>query len=462
MIKFKRLTKKDYNLIKKYTTTSPLKICDLSIGVILMWDGSFKYEYCIINDTLIIKMYYGKEQWFLPPTGKDVESAVTELEKYCVENSIKLKFTCVDNTVLDFYKERYLDKAEFDYDRCWSDYIYGYQDVENFVGKKYSGQRNHINKFKRLYPNYKYHKITKKVLPLLKQFLLEYKKAHKKMGKIEKKEFENTVLLLDNYNFKIFTGGYITVNKKIVSFSVGEYVGNMLVIHVEKALTEYAGVYPTTFNEFVKHSKRENIIYVNREDDSGDLGLRTSKTQYQPIEVLHKYYFVVKNNMQIKKQPVIKGNGLYIDKITKQDISNYYKLYVNLSLNKYWGYDYRKYIKNPTANDFFNMVNNDFKVKDNMCLAIREKKGGELIGEVVLHHFGYDNTVEVGARLFKKYHGKGYGKKAFTLASNYVLNVLNKIPVAKAYKQNIKSISALEKAGFVKTGEDTKFYYFKR
>ena len=282
------------------------------------------------------------------------------------------------------------------------------------------------------------------------------------MGKIEKKEFENTVLLLDNYNFKIFTGGYITVNKKIVSFSVGEYVGNMLVIHVEKALTEYAGVYPTTFNEFVKHSKRENIIYVNREDDSGDLGLRTSKTQYQPIEVLHKYYFVVKNNMQIKKQPIIKGNGLYIDKITKQDISNYYKLYVNLSLNKYWGYDYRKYIKNPTATDFFNMVNNDFKVKDNMCLAIREKKGGELIGEVVLHHFGYDNTVEVGARLFKKYHGKGYGKKAFTLASNYVLNVLNKIPVAKAYKQNIKSISALEKAGFVKTGEDTKFYYFKR
>ena len=75
-----------------------------------------------------------------------------------------------------------------------------------------------------MYPNYKYHKITKKVLPLLKQFLLEYKIAHKKMGKIEKKEFENTVLLLDNYNFKTFTGGYITVNKKIVSFSVGEYV----------------------------------------------------------------------------------------------------------------------------------------------------------------------------------------------------------------------------------------------
>ena len=74
-----------------------------------MWDGSFKYEYCIINDTLIIKMYYGKEQWFLPPIGKDAITAVTELEKYCVENSIKLKFTCVDNTVLDFYKKRYLD-----------------------------------------------------------------------------------------------------------------------------------------------------------------------------------------------------------------------------------------------------------------------------------------------------------------------------------------------------------------
>ncbi len=461
MLKFKKLTLKDLNKIKTYTQKSPLKVCDFSIGVLLMWDKSFNYEYAEYNDTIIIKNHYGKEEWFLPPVGKDVDGATVQLEKYCVQKNVNLNYTCVDEGVLDFYKNRYNGRALIEYDRRWSDYIYDFTAIKTFVGKRYSGQRNHINKFKRLYPNYKYNQITRGDISMLKEFMKEYKKRHTDMGRIERKEYQNTITLLDNYSKKYFVGGYISVDKKIIAFSIGEYVGDTLVIHIEKALTQYQGVYPTMFNEFVSHSEKEGIIYINREDDSGDIGLRTSKTQYHPVMLANKNYVMVNKPMQIKRAPTLKGKGVYADKITQNDKENYYNLYINKSLNKYWGYDYRADIKTPSPDAFYNMVVADFKNKENMCLALRNEKGGQLIGEVVFYNFGYDNTVEIGVRLFRKYHGKGLGKQAFSLAIKYATQKLNKIPVAKAYKKNTPSINALFSAGFKKVSEDNKFIYFK-
>ena len=460
MIKFKRLNANNLTTIRKYIQKFPLKVCDFSIGVIFMWDNYFRYEYTEVDNTLILKLYYGKQEWFLPPVGENVEKAIIELEKYCVENYCELRFTCVDDGVLPFYLNRYGKTATYDYDRKWSDYIYDINEISTFSGKKFSGQRNHINKFKKLYAGYKYKKITKSDVPKLNKLLKAYKKDHKKMGVVEKGEFDNTVKLLDAFvKLKLF-GGYIEYNGKPISFSIGEYCDDTLVIHVEKALREYQGVYPTTFNEFVNAFKKDGIKYVNREDDSGDEGLRTSKLQYKPITLLNKYYIEIEKPFNVKRIPNISYGGLYFNKIADGDKLDYYRLYVNRSLNKYWGYDYKKDYPNATADDFIKMVRRDYKNKFNVCLAIRNSKNGKMIGEAVLHNFGYDNTVEIGVRLFKKYHGKGYGKTTFIAMANYVEKVLGKTPVTKAYIQNKNSISAMIKAGFVKTGEDKKYYYF--
>ena len=89
MIKFKRFTLKNLHTIKKYATASPLRCCDFSLGVMIMWDSSFSYEYAIISETLVLKTYYGEEEWFFPPIGKNVNSAIKEIEKYCEEEAKK-------------------------------------------------------------------------------------------------------------------------------------------------------------------------------------------------------------------------------------------------------------------------------------------------------------------------------------------------------------------------------------
>jgi hypothetical protein len=290
MLTFKTLPRKSVNKIMDYVRQTKEKTCDYSKGVIFMWYDHFRYEYAIHNDMLILKVGDKNSPTFFPPLGSgDFWGAVSEIEKYCVENEFPIRFAFLSKSTADALLDRYNGyTVTSGFNRNFSDYIYLFEDIKNFKGKKYNGQRNHINNFKKAYPNYQYINITKKDIPFILEFLKEYKTQHKKMKGIEKNEYLNTVKLIENYTPKDFVGGYLKVDGKIVAFSIGEYIGDTLIIHVEKGLVEYRGVYPTMFNEFVKHNEKDGIVFVNREDDSGDEGLRTSKLSYQPCELIHK------------------------------------------------------------------------------------------------------------------------------------------------------------------------------
>ena len=41
--------------------------------------------------------------------------------------------------------------------------------------------------------------------------------------------------------------------------------------------------------QFAQHFVRDGVHFINREDDTGDLGLRTSKLSYHPVALLEKY-----------------------------------------------------------------------------------------------------------------------------------------------------------------------------
>ncbi len=461
MLKFKKFTQKDLNLIKKYSKISPYLVCDLSCGVMLMWKNVFNQEICEYNDTLIIKATYsGFKTCFFPPIGKDVDGAIKQIEKYCVQNELPLVFNCADENFVEYLSKKY--QIEYYNNRKWSDYLYDFAEMQNFAGRKFGGQRNHINKFKKTYPNYRYKEMQKKDIDRVKSFLNEYAKFHRDMKKVEKDEYFNTFTLLDNFKKDKFVGGMIFVDKKLIAISIGEFVGKMLVIHTEKALLGYNGVYPTMFNEFVKHNQKEGIIFVNRQDDAGDEGLRTSKTQYKPIKLVDKNFVMVKSPFNIEKRPVIVGEKVVITPFTKKDAKNYYKLTVNASLNKYWGYDYKKDHKTIDENTFYNLQKADFNSKKNMCLKIADKQKKTMLGEVVFYNFDYENNVEIGFRLFKKCQGKGFATETVKLACLYAENTLNKTVVAKTYKQNFASQKTLLNNCFEKIGEDKKYFYYKR
>ena len=60
-----------------------------------------------------------------------------------------------------------------------------------------------------------------------------------------------------------------------------------MVVHIEKALTEYEGAYAMINQQFVEHECAD-VTYVNREDDTGDEGLRQAKLSYRPVFMVEK------------------------------------------------------------------------------------------------------------------------------------------------------------------------------
>ena len=60
-------------------------------------------------------------------------------------------------------------------------------------------------------------------------------------------------------------------------------------VHIEKADISYDGAYQMLVSSFASYFSHPDIIFINREDDTGNEGLRKSKLSYQPIALLPKY-----------------------------------------------------------------------------------------------------------------------------------------------------------------------------
>ena len=88
--------------------------------------------------------------------------------------------------------------------------------------------------------------------------------------------------------------GSIRIEGKPVAFSVGEEINpRCFVVHFEKAVDGYNGLYPAINREFAARALSQ-YEWINREEDMGIEGLRKAKLSYYPELLLEKYMAVPK------------------------------------------------------------------------------------------------------------------------------------------------------------------------
>ncbi len=427
----------------------------------LMWENYYHAEYAVVCGCLVYKnTIFGKVKFNYPvpiDESADENAALAWIESYCVEKYIPLVFIDVPEEKLASLGARYRF-MELSSDRNFEDYRYDAEAFRAFQGKKYAGQRNHIHKFFSLYPNAVYKTFTSADKLRIKRFFKEFLESDASEWKIkETKLAEKAVLSLPLEEY--LTGGY-EVDGKIVSFTFGMRMGNTLYVHIEKALKEYEGVYTATANAFAKANG--DADYINREDDSGAVGLRTSKTQYQPQKTVRKFHVCVGNEWQkISCFPLLTTERLTLGAISKEDAKAYYDICVDEERNKYWGYDYKKDLKGELYPDYFYDVQKR-DARSKMCFSFAVRLNGKMIGEGVLYRFTGTGEAEAGLRIATKYAGFGYGKEAFKALTDWALYGLglDKV-VSKCYHENEASKKMLSSC-MRQTGEDEKFLYFER
>ena len=255
-----------------------------------MWRDHHYTEYALEDGVLYLKVTYPETgPAFAPPMGARADkTAYQRIIEYCGKNNMAVKICAVTEAVLKDIVQLFPESTSWT-DRAWSDYLYLSDDIKRLSGRKFSGQRNHINRFKKENPGWAFQPVTVERLAEARAFIENYTREHVKEYVTYDEGNIKTLEVLSNFELYGQFGGILYVDEKPVGLSLGETVGDTLFIHVEKADTAYHGSYPMLMNQFANMFATDGIDYINREEDDGVEGLRVSKLSYHPIDILDKY-----------------------------------------------------------------------------------------------------------------------------------------------------------------------------
>ena len=465
MLEFNPIRLKDAARLYKYYKHCSYRLCEYSTGVKLMWRHHYKSEYTESCDCLIVytRMEDGGYVFNVPvplPGKGDVDAALNEIDEWCMAKGILPVFSPVPVEERGRLLDRY-PYASIENIRLWQDYLYNAEDLASFAGRRYSGQRNHINKFRKLYPEARFCPLTPEDNPRVDAFWEKFHETFNKDTILAKKEVCYAQKLMRQVGKGWVKAGAIELNGELIAISLGEVCGDTLICHIEKALPGYEGVYPAMVQSFAAHYSG-GLRWINREDDAGDKGLRTSKLQYLPAEMGQKIRVVMRNEVYaLDAIPSFSSARLTFDAIGEQDKAEYNRLCLDDERNRLWGYDYRQDLVGELTEDYFlNVANHDFAAKLAVNFAVR--LNGTFIGEVVLYRFNARGEAELGCRIFPEYAGHGYGAEAFARVADWSLYALGLRRLrAKCFHENEASRKMLS-ACMRSAGEDEKFYYFEK
>ncbi|MEI3348600.1 MAG: GNAT family N-acetyltransferase [Dysosmobacter sp.] len=465
MEQFKPVTKQDGAKLRRYYETCNYGICEYSVGTKLMWRPVLHPAWAEIAGCLVVRNEHDGHWVFdYPVAGPegDEDAALDAIEAYCLEQGrapvISVVPECKAARLLARYP--YVQVSDI---RTWRDYVYYREDLQLFAGRRYSGQRNHIKKFRTQWPEAYFRPLTGKDEAVIEQFWKDYEAEFPKGDNAKARdELRLARQMLKMAGKSWFRAGGMFDGEKLVALSLAEKCGDTLIIHIEKALYSYTGVYPTLVQEFAC-AFGDDCQWINREDDAADRGLRTSKLQYGPAKLAPKYCFEPRNELltHVREIPELKTERLTLSALTPADIPAYNALVLDQERNRWWGYDDVGGLGGPVEeNSFFEVARRDFENRQAVNFAIR--LDGKLIGEAVLYRFDCRGGAELGCRIDSAYAGHGYGTEAFTAVANWGLYKvhLSRV-VAKCFKENQASYQMLSSC-MRKKGEDETFYYFEK
>lgn len=293
LLHFAPVTVGDLAQIAPYFEGKNAIIADQSALYLHMWGPFLGTEYAISEGVLFLRRNNKYGVSYYPPLGvgeMPVGALVSRLAELGQEQVI---LTAVPAHAVEEI-ERAHNVVEKSTSRRWADYIYSATDLAELKGNRYHKKRNLVRQFERLYPDHTYEDITGENLAEVVAFMHRFM-AEGEMSEDKYYENERVLAILADYDRLPVVGGLVRVGGEIAAFTVAEHIDDTLLVHVEKADRRFKGAYQYINNRFVREQlARRTFRLVNREDDSGDEGLRQAKMTYCPIDILHKYRLTVK------------------------------------------------------------------------------------------------------------------------------------------------------------------------
>ena len=254
-----------------------------------IWREVYHLKSARFEDRLVV-MSIEEDPSFIFPSGQgSVEPVVRAIYDYVSRRGKPMVF----NTLLEDDRQKleaaFPGKFRIEPDRNDFDYVYETQRLISLSGKKLSTKRNHINKFMIQNSDWSYEPITGDNLEDAHKMSLEWCLA---AGCRDNESLFDESCAVEQA-FKHFfdlqlTGGLLRIGRRPVAFAMGEELNeSTYIIHIEKAFPEIQGAYQMINQQFTMANCKD-YQYINREDDTGDEGLRRAKLSYDPAMLVEK------------------------------------------------------------------------------------------------------------------------------------------------------------------------------
>lgn len=287
---FRDMTIDDKEWVSKAFWEDGRKGCEFSFANNFLWGKQYHVQVASYCGCLLIRYERGGEVFYTFPCGNgDKKAALEAMIIYSDKEGRKLELTGLVKEETTLLEQWFPEQFEITTNRDFYDYIYSTQELTLLSGKKYHGKRNHIARFKD--SNWSYEALSTENMQECHGMLQEWKKRRGDYWNEDTQiEFEVMQDAMEYFEKLELEGGVLRQNGKVVAFCIGEpLTEDTYVVHFEKAFGEVQGAYPMINQQFVEHNC-QNYMYVNREEDAGEEGLRKAKLSYRPVILLEKYH----------------------------------------------------------------------------------------------------------------------------------------------------------------------------
>lgn len=303
MLELNDVTLDKKELIDSFLKRRKSRNSEFSFSYLYMWRKSYDMKYAITDDMLCIlpKHTGGPRSASFPigfenpdGTSRSIKKFVETLLEYFKENGEEPLIHLYDESTMELLVKEFPDKFIITEDRNNFDYVYRVDELTKLSGKKFHSKKNHINKFKKMYPDWEYCRLSPEnngeCMALFDEWQTDKGWEAESIGE----EREALCEFLNNRDTLGYIGGGIRVGGRLVAFSFGEALGaDTAVIHFEHVDPNCEGAFAIINQQFLEH-EWQNYTYVNREEDMGIPGMRKAKESYHPAFMIKKYVATLK------------------------------------------------------------------------------------------------------------------------------------------------------------------------
>lgn len=295
MIEFKRPQLEDAAWIDPIFRASGLRSCEYTFTNLYTWAEAYDETVAMVDGFLVIRVGAegGSYSWGVG-TGER-RQMVLSLYQDALERGCPFRVVGLTEEQTHELEALFPGKFEFENYRDGADYCYTVDKLADLAGKKLHAKRNHIHRFVDNYPNWHVAEITRENIDQCLALARDWEKAEKEAGLADwTEEKGETALRISarHYEALDLEGLILYGDEKPLAFTMGRIIsGDTYDVFFEKAYSDIQGAYPMINREFARWVREHHpeVVYLNREDDLGEPGLRKSKLSYHPDLMVEKY-----------------------------------------------------------------------------------------------------------------------------------------------------------------------------